>query len=382
MERKSEEGAERLEALKSDLTEGKIDADEYADSANTILVFIIQHAAQTTLGQIDSRDWLARDDGPSIQPDSEEASKITKYRDSSNDPEIKNAQSRLQAARNDLQMAKESSASPNTIQGHVDEVRDANHMKRTKHPQRQQFATTEVTGQVQQIPSDKQSMWDLLRAYKTDHIKSTLPEQTNDNSSKDGRIWTLGPRTFDPLVWHRFRYALGHHMFRHKESPFNEKQAFSIQSFATRIAHEIDHPLNPLFESPIHKKEVMDEMQRLITDKSPGPDGVTNRMLRSGGEKFNTLLHEVIATLWKHQVQPSEWQKSSMQPIYKSSKKPKPDPASYRGIYLSCALAKLFEGILSSDPHSIPSNTAHFQTTNLAQGQTAKSTTLSIPSLP
>jgi len=128
MEGKSEEGAERLKALKSDLTKGKIDANKYADSANTILVSIIQHAAQTTLGQIDSRDRLARDDGPDIQPDSEEASKTTKY--SSNDPKIKNAESRLQAAQNDLQLAKESSASPNTIRGHVDEVRDANnHMK-------------------------------------------------------------------------------------------------------------------------------------------------------------------------------------------------------------------------------------------------------------
>jgi len=93
------------------LTQGKIDADQYADSANTILVSIIQHATQTTLGQIDSRARLARDDGPDRQPDSEEALKTTKY--PSNDPEIKNAQSRLQAARDDLQMAKESSASPN-----------------------------------------------------------------------------------------------------------------------------------------------------------------------------------------------------------------------------------------------------------------------------
>ena len=73
MERKSEEGAERLKALKSDLTQGKINANQYAHSANTILVSIIQHAAQTTLGQIDSRDWLSRDDGPDIQPDSEES---------------------------------------------------------------------------------------------------------------------------------------------------------------------------------------------------------------------------------------------------------------------------------------------------------------------
>ncbi len=37
-----------------------------------------------------------------------------------------------------------------------------------------------------------------------------------------------------------------------------------------------------------------------------------------------------------------------MQPIYKGWNKLKTDPASYRGIYLSSALAKLFEGILLS----------------------------------
>jgi len=124
-------------------------------------------------------------------------------------------------------------------------------------------------------------------------------------------------------------------MFRHKESPFNEKEALSTKSSATRIAHEIanpTHPINTLLESPIHKKEVMDEMQTLTPDKSPGPDSVTNRMLRAGGERFNTILHEVIATLWEHQSQPADWPKSSMQPIYKGGKKLKPDPACYRGI--------------------------------------------------
>ena len=95
------------------MTQGKIEADEYADSANTILVSIIQHAAQTTLGQIDSRDWHVRADGPDIQPDPDEVSRTTEY--SSNNPEIKDAKSRLQAARDGLQMAKESSTSPNTI---------------------------------------------------------------------------------------------------------------------------------------------------------------------------------------------------------------------------------------------------------------------------
>ena len=53
-------------------------------------------------------------------------------------------------------------------------------MKRTKHLRRQQFAATEATGQMEQLSPDKHSMWDLLRANKTDHSKSTLPEPTKE----------------------------------------------------------------------------------------------------------------------------------------------------------------------------------------------------------
>jgi len=68
-------------------------------------------------------------------------------------------------------------------------------MKQTELVQRQQFAATEVTGQVEQIPSNKhsQSMWDLLRAYETVHTKSTLPEQTKDNLTKTNRCEPSGP---------------------------------------------------------------------------------------------------------------------------------------------------------------------------------------------
>jgi len=124
---------------------------------NTIIVLILQHAAQTTRGQIDSQNRHARDDVPDIQPDPDEATKTTKY--SSNDPKIKNTQSRLQAARDALRMAEKSSAALNTIKGHEDEVREANkHMKQTKHVRRQQFAATEATGQMEQISSGKNSM--------------------------------------------------------------------------------------------------------------------------------------------------------------------------------------------------------------------------------
>jgi len=122
MEEKSEEGAECQKTHESDLTQDKIDTGKYAESSNTIIVSIMEHAAQTTIGQINSWAPHTRDDGPDIQPDPDKATQTTKC--PSTDPQIKNAQSRLQAARDAaLQMATASSAAPNTIKGHVDEVR-------------------------------------------------------------------------------------------------------------------------------------------------------------------------------------------------------------------------------------------------------------------
>jgi len=83
-------------------------------------------------------------------------------------------------------------------------------------------------------------------------------------------------------------------------------------------------------------------------DKSTGDDGITNRMIQAGGPKFEEILHEVFGTLWQYEIQPKAWQISLMQPIYKGGDTSRADPASYRGIYLSIALAKLFEVILIS----------------------------------
>jgi len=54
------------------------------------------------------------------------------------------------------------------------------------------------------------------------------------------------------------------------------------------------------------------------------------------------------STAYGNFTQPSDWQLSLLQPIYKGHDKDKTDPASYRGIYLNDTLAKLFEGLLIS----------------------------------
>ena len=82
-------------------------------------------------------------------------------------------------------------------------------------------------------------------------------------------------------------------------------------------------------------------------DKSPGVDGISNRMLQAGGPQFQKTLCLLIKTIWEVEIYPYDWSKALVQPIYKGDAKPRGDPASYRGIYLTCMTTKLFEGILN-----------------------------------
>jgi hypothetical protein len=54
-----------------------------------------------------------------------------------------------------------------------------------------------------------------------------------------------------------------------------------------------------------------------------------------------------MQVIWEHEIYQYDRIKALVQPIYKGDAKPRVDPASYRGIYLTCMTTKLFEGILN-----------------------------------
>jgi len=126
--------------------------------------------------------------------------------------------------------------------------------------------------------------------------------KTHDNASLDPRIWKLGPLTFDPQAWHRFRYALGRHLLKHKSSPYNEAaaQKIAMHSAARALLYKVEHPIlpvDPLFQQEITRQELVSEIKKLNSDKSPGEDGITNCMLQAVGPKFQELIYEMFGTL-------------------------------------------------------------------------------------
>ena len=153
----------------------------------------------------------------------------------------------------------------------------------------------------------------------------------------------------NPLNWHYFRWALGHHLFQHPNSPYDEEEARRISTNHPRVsaaASSTSHSTPSVFTAPISAQELESEIKKLKPDGSPGPSGVTNRIIQARGDNFQSQLLILFNIIWESYTQPEDWQLSLMKPIYKGHKKEKTDPASYRGIYLSDTLAKNFEGIL------------------------------------
>jgi len=146
-------------------------------------------------------------------------------------------------------------------------------------------------------------------------------------------ILERGPATLNPLNWHCYRFALGHHLFNHKLSPHDKKEAkliFPRHASVQAQASTASPSTHPLFMLPFTLLELATPIKKIFPDKSSAPSGITNRMLQAGDAEFQSLLLLLFNAIWESHVQPTDWQLSLTQPIYKGHDKDKTDPASYR----------------------------------------------------
>jgi len=291
----------------------------------------------------------------------------------------------VQAARNALSLAKHFNAPLREISSlglRLMAEKRALHTLKLKKAQQPLLSQASHDGQQPQAAGN---MWKLLRSYKTDHAKSNLPQKIYSNASKDNRLWKKGPLTTDPLAWHHYRSALGHHLLLHPQSPFNDSAARTAAYEMPTIIQRIAMPTtstDPLFIDPLTPEELETELKASPPDKAPCPDGITNHMLRATGSGFRQVLFLMLNTLWHHDRQPEVWQKSLVQRIFKGGGKDRSCPSSFRGIYLKSALAKLLRGSSSTALLRSLKPTTRPQTTNSAPDLCDKPMTTSTPFLP
>ena len=98
--------------------------------------------------------------------------------------------------------------------------------------------------------------------------------------------------------------------------------------------------------SAIRMDELEEAIKQLKNKKSPGPDSVSNDMIKHFGEKAKSTLLRLFNESWRQGKVPSSWKKAHIIPIHKKGKSKK-DPESYRPISLISCLGKLMERILN-----------------------------------
>ena len=95
----------------------------------------------------------------------------------------------------------------------------------------------------------------------------------------------------------------------------------------------------------INQNEVEMSLSSLNLNKSPGPDGILNEMLKCTSSDIIPFLTCLFNSIFKNQVFPTEWTKSIIIPIHKKGGINVCD--NYRPISLTSLLSKVYTNILN-----------------------------------
>ena len=97
--------------------------------------------------------------------------------------------------------------------------------------------------------------------------------------------------------------------------------------------------------APFSMEALVLEISRLQLKKAPGPDGISNEMLRHLGPVARGALLDIINRSWRTAEVPRQWRQANVIPIPKSGKD-KSRVTSYRPIALTSHVAKLTERLI------------------------------------
>ena len=98
-------------------------------------------------------------------------------------------------------------------------------------------------------------------------------------------------------------------------------------------------------EFPMEELELA--LSVLKTGKAPGPDEITNEMLRNPDKATKSRLLKLFNWALREGVSPAGWRRSTIIPVHKKGK-PRDDPSSYRPVALTSCMAKLMERMVAT----------------------------------
>lgn len=109
---------------------------------------------------------------------------------------------------------------------------------------------------------------------------------------------------------------------------------------------DYDGAHNEALDAPITEAEVRAELVRLRTKSAPGPDGITNKMLRNLDDTSIGYLTEYMQECWDKGELPQQWKSANVILIPKPGKPPQ--LGNLRPISLTSCIGKLMEHVIQT----------------------------------
>ena len=95
---------------------------------------------------------------------------------------------------------------------------------------------------------------------------------------------------------------------------------------------------------PPSEQEVRCEIQRLKSNKSPGPDELHPLFFKQGGERLVACFTKLLQSVWNDEVIPNDWSASTVVPIFKKGARTQCE--NHRGISLISVASKVLASII------------------------------------
>jgi len=108
---------------------------------------------------------------------------------------------------------------------------------------------------------------------------------------------------------------------------------------------------------------IIKKLQKLKTDKSPGPDRIHNLLLHTCASEVAELLSLIFKTSFKSDILPQQRKSANVVPIFK--KRARNDRANYHPVSLTSVPCKVMESLIKEklveflEKHNIISNSQH-----------------------
>ena len=103
---------------------------------------------------------------------------------------------------------------------------------------------------------------------------------------------------------------------------------------------------NPCLNCTLKISELNSAIRSLKPKKAPGPDGVSNDMLKHLGPIARKMLLEIFNRNWNKGLVPEVWKTAHLVPVLKKGKD-KTNPSCYRPISLLSCVGKLMERVIT-----------------------------------